>query len=205
MKSILKFILVVLIASLVQNNLLAENTLKGMQLGIEDAPLTVIEYRSLRCGHCADFHKNILPLLKEKYIDTGKIKLEVRPYPLDAIDFRAFKLLHCAKENDFFALEKTLFTNQEKWFITQPAGKEIENSLEALAKFGMLFDINQDEYNNCLNDKEMENFIISNLDEAINKYRVSSTPTFIINDKTYSGNQTFDTLESIILKELDKI
>ena len=69
----------------------------------------------------------------------------------------------------------------------------------------MLFDINQDEYNNCLNDKEMENFIISNLDEAINKYRVSSTPTFIINDKTYSGNQTFDTLESIILKELDKI
>ena len=83
--------------------------MKRIVVGNKDAKITIIAFESLTCSHCADFSNNIFPEIKEKYIDTGKIKFEVRPFALNAIDLNAFKLLHCTDEKDFFAMEKLLF------------------------------------------------------------------------------------------------
>ena len=151
----------------------ANNTLKGIRLGSDDAPITVIEYRSLTCSHCAEFSKVTFPELKEKYIDTGKIKLELRPFALNAIDLNAFKLLHCSNEDDFLSLEKLLFEDQQKWIISSPNDQVLENSTEALGKYGLLFGITKDQYNSCLEDEDITDFIISMRMEGSQKYNIT--------------------------------
>ena len=84
----------------------SSSTLKGMQLGDSDAPVKIIEYRSLTCSHCADFSNDTFAEIKENYIDKGKVNFELRPFALNAIDLNAFKLLHCVDENDFFEMAK---------------------------------------------------------------------------------------------------
>ena len=161
MKHFLKFVLVISLIFLGGKLSLANNTLKGMKLGNDDAPITVIEYRSLTCSHCAEFSKVTFPELKEKYIDTGKIRFELRPFALNAIDLNAFKLLHCSNEDDFLSLEKLLFEDQEKWIISSPSDLVLENSTEALGKYGLLFGITKDQYNPCLYDDVITEYIIA--------------------------------------------
>ena len=182
---------------------LANNTLKGMQLGNDDAPITVIEYRSLTCSHCAEFSKVTFPELKEKYIDTGKIKFELRPFALNAIDLNAFKLLHCSNENDFLSLEKLLFEDQQKWIISSPNDQVLENSTEALGKYGLLFGITKDQYNSCLEDEDITDFIISMRMEGAQKYNITSTPSFVINDEVYGGYRNFEDFEKILKKSIN--
>ena len=181
----------------------ANNTLKGMLYGSNDAPITVIEYRSLTCSHCAEFSKVTFPELKEKYIDTGKIKFELRPFALNAIDLNAFKLLHCSNEDDFLSLEKILFENQEKWIISSPNDQVLENTTEALGKYGLLFGITKDQYNSCLEDENITDFIISMRMEGAQKYNISSTPSFVINDEVYGGYRNFKDFEKIIKKAIN--
>ena len=97
------------------NGLFASSTLKGMQLGDSDAPVKIIEYRSLTCSHCADFSNDTFAEIKENYIDKGKVNFELRPFALNAIDLNAFKLLHCVDENDFFAMDKILFKDSSNF------------------------------------------------------------------------------------------
>ena len=178
----------------------ANNTLKGMLYGSNDAPITVIEYRSLTCSHCAEFSKVTFPELKEKYIDTGKIKFELRPFALNAIDLNAFKLLHCSNEDDFLSLEKILFENQEKWIISSPNDQVLENSTAALGKYGLLFGITEEKFNSCLEDESITDFIISMRMEGSQKYNISSTPSFVINDEVYGGYRNFEDFEKILKK-----
>ena len=97
-----------------------------MKLGDEDAPVKIIEYRSLTCSYCADFSNDTFPDIKEKYIDKGIVNFELRPFALNAIDLNAFKLLHCVNEDDFFAMEKVLFREQKKWIVTNQSDKVLE-------------------------------------------------------------------------------
>lgn len=176
-------------------------TLKGMQIGSEDAPVTMIEYRSLTCSHCAEFSNETYPLLKSEFIDTGVVKFELRPFALNAIDLNAFKLLHCADETDFFALDKLLFKDQKKWIVTNPSDQVLENSTKALGDYGILFGISEDDYAECLNNEEITDFILSERINGVENFNISSTPTFIINGEIFSGNKSFEELEKIILKK----
>ena len=203
MKHFLKFVLVISFIFVAGKISLANNTLKGMQLGNDDAPITVIEYRSLTCSHCAEFSKDTFPELKEKYIDTGKIKFELRPFALNAIDLNAFKLLHCSNESDFLSLEKLLFEDQEKWIISSPNDQVLENSTEALGKYGLLFGITKDQYNSCLEDEDITDFIISMRMEGAQKYNITSTPSFVINDEVYGGYRNFKDFEKILKKSIN--
>ena len=176
-------------------------TLKGMQIGSEDAPVSIIEYRSLTCSHCAEFSNETYPLLKSEFIDTGVVKFELRPFALNAIDLNAFKLLHCADETDFFALEKLLFKEQKKWIVTNPSDQVLENSTKALGDYGILFGISEDDYAECLNNEKITDFILSERINGVENFDISSTPTFIINGEIFSGNKSFEELEKIILKK----
>ena len=179
----------------------SSETLKGMQIGSEDAPVSIIEYRSLTCSHCAEFSNETYPLLKSEFIDTGVVKFELRPFALNAIDLNAFKLLHCADETDFFALDKLLFKEQKKWIVTNPSDQVLENSTKALGDYGILFGISEDDYAECLNNEEITNFILSERINGVENFDISSTPTFIINGEIFSGNKSFEELEKIILKK----
>ena len=176
-------------------------TLKGMQIGSEDAPVSIVEYRSLTCSHCAEFSNETYPLLKSEFIDTGVVKFELRPFALNAIDLNAFKLLHCADETDFFALDKLLFKEQKKWIVTNPSDQVLENSTKALGDYGILFGISEDDYAECLNNEEITDFILSERINGVENFDISSTPTFIINGEIFSGNKSFEELEKIILKK----
>ena len=176
-------------------------TLKGMQIGSEDAPVSIIEYRSLTCSHCAEFSNETYPLLKSEFIDTGVVKFELRPFALNAIDLNAFKLLHCADETDFFALDKLLFKEQKKWIVTNPSDQVLENSTKALGDYGILFGISEDDYAECLNNEEITDFILSERINGVENFDISSTPTFIINGEIFSGNKSFEELKKIILKK----
>ena len=176
-------------------------TLKGMQIGSEDAPISIIEYRSLTCSHCAEFSNETYPLLKSEFIDTGVVKFELRPFALNAIDLNAFKLLHCADETDFFALDKLLFKEQKKWIVTNPSDQVLENSTKALGDYGILFGISEDDYTECLNNEKITDFILSERINGVENFDISSTPTFIINGEIFSGNKSFEELEKIILKK----
>lgn len=181
--------------------LYSSETLKGMQIGSKDAPVSIIEYRSLTCSHCAEFSNETYPLLKSEFIDTGVVKFELRPFALNAIDLNAFKLLHCADETDFFALDKLLFKEQKKWIVTNPSDQVLENSTKALGDYGILFGISEDDYAECLNNEEITDFILSERINGVENFDISSTPTFIINGEIFSGNKSFEELEKIILKK----
>ena len=183
------------------STLYSSETLKGMQIGSEDAPVSIIEYRSLTCSHCAEFSNETYPLLKSEFIDTGVVKFELRPFALNAIDLNAFKLLHCADETDFFALDKLLFKEQKKWIVTNPSDQVLENSTKALGDYGILFGISEDDYAECLNNEEITDFILSERINGVENFDISSTPTFIINGEIFSGNKSFEELEKIILKK----
>ena len=183
------------------STLFSSETLKGMQIGSEDAPVSIIENRSLTCSHCAEFSNETYPRLKSEFIDTGVVKFELRPFVLNAIDLNAFKLLHCADEADFFALDKLLFNDQKKWIVTNPSDKVLENSTKALGDYGILFGISEDDYAECLNNEEITDFILSERVNGVENFDISSTPTFIINGEIFSGNKSFEELEKIILKK----
>ena len=185
------------------NELLASSTLKGMQLGDSNAPVKIIEYRSLTCSHCADFSNDTFAEIKENYIDKGKVNFELRPFALNAIDLNAFKLLHCVDENDFFAMDKILFKDQKKWIVTNQSDKVLENSTNALKNYGALFGVSEEAFNNCMENENITDFILEQRIEGVEEYDISSTPTFIINGEIYAGNMSINEFDEIIEKEIN--
>ena len=176
----------------------AKKELKGFEIGSTDAPITIIEYRSLTCSHCANFSKDVFPLLEKNYIETGKVKFEFRPFVLNAVDLNAFKLLNSVNEKDFVALDKILFKDQDKWLVTSESNKILENSTNALKKYALLFGLSEEKFNSILKDKELEEWILSMRVEGSKKFNIQSTPSFVINDKVYSGNMPFSEFEKIL-------
>ena len=142
-------------------NTYAKKELRGFEIGSPDAPITIIEYRSLTCSHCANFANDIFPELDEKYIQTGKVKFEFRPFVLNAVDLNAFKLLNSVKEKDFLSLDKMLFKDQNKWLVTKDSNKILENSTNALKKYALLYGLSEEIFDNILTAKELEELILS--------------------------------------------
>lgn len=160
-------------------------------LGDPNAPVTMIEYASLTCPHCADFHNDVLPQIKKAYIETGKLKLVYRDFPLNQAALRGAQLTHCVAPQNYFGMLELLFRNQESWaFTADPVGE--------LEKLGATAGIDAAKFEACINDKPMTEGIIARAQEGQDKYGVSSTPYFFINGRKISGAQPFEDFDKVI-------
>ena len=160
-----------------------------------NAKITIIIYESLTCSHCADFHKNVYPQLKKDYIDTGLAKVEFRNFPLDAAAFNASKIAQCKQDQSMKILE-SLFLNQKAWV----KGSTIEKVNDNLKKFieNEGFNIN---FEKCVNDKEIEDFVLNDRIEGVKSFKIDATPTLIINNKKFEKSLNYKNLK----KSLEKL
>jgi protein-disulfide isomerase len=165
-------------------------------LGDPNAPVTIIEYASLTCPHCAAFHKETLPGLKARYIDAGKVKLSFRDFPLDENAVRASMLAHCAGPERYYRFLDVFFAQQASW----SGARDPVAALKQLAKLGGM---SEEAATTCLADRSIEDAILRARLEGSEKHGVRSTPSFIIDGKLYAGNRTVDEFAEIIDPLLD--
>ena len=163
--------------------------------GNKNAKITIIAYESLTCSHCANFHKEIYPKLKEEYIDTGLVKIEFRHFPLDIAALNASKITQCKKDQSLEILE-SLYSNQQSWL----KGSTIEEVNDSLKKFLKKegFDI---DFEKCINNKEIEDFVLNDRIEGTKNFKVNATPTIIINNKKFEKSLNYKNLK----KSLEKL
>jgi len=159
-------------------------------LGASDAPVTIIEYSSLTCPHCAHFHREVLPDLKERYIVPGKVRLIYRDFPLDQRALTAAALAHCAGPDRYFGLIEVLFQTQANWARAE--------TLDPLKQLGRLAGMGEQEIDRCLADDELMDGILQTRIEAQEQYDVGSTPTFIIDGKAHAGSRDIEAFAELI-------
>jgi len=160
-------------------------------LGDPNAPVTIIEYASLTCPHCAHFQKEVLPKLKERYIATGKVRLIYRDFPLDQRALAAAILAHCAGPERYFGFVDVLFQTQESW-------ARANDYLAALKGIGKLGGLTEKQMDACYADQDLTNRILQSRLDAQSQHDVNSTPTFIIDGKAYAGARSIDEFASLI-------
>ena len=166
---------------------------KDRVLGDPDAPVTIIEYSSLTCPHCAAFHNDTLPALEEQFIDTGKAKLVMRDFPLDQYALQASVIAHCAGDKRYFNFIDAMFSNQARW---SRAG----NPTDALLQLAQLGGLPQDEAMACLEDQAMGDAVLQSRLDGQEEFDIRSTPTFIINGEKLTGAQSIDEFAELIEK-----
>ena len=159
-------------------------------LGKEDAPVTVIEYASMTCPHCAHFAETTYPELKKRYIDTGKVKYIFREFPLDPLAAGAAMLARCADKDKFYPLIETLFQLQRTWAVEKPIPP-----LMAIAKQA---GFTEQSFNACLSDQKMLDQIQAEQKRATEKFGVNSTPTIFVNGKKQVGASSIEDLAKVI-------
>jgi len=163
--------------------------------GNENAKIIIIAYESLTCSHCASFHKDIYPQLKKEYIDTGLAQIQFRHFPLDIAAFNASKIVQCKNDQSLEILE-SLYSNQQSW-VKGTTVEEINNNLKKfLEKEGFSLD-----FEKCINNKEIEDFVLNDRIEGAKKFKVNATPTIIINDKKFEKSLNYKNLK----KSLEKL
>jgi protein-disulfide isomerase len=162
-----------------------------MAIGQDDAPITIIEYASLSCPHCARFHELTLPLLQKKYIDTGKVRLVFRAFPLERTAFWASIIARCAGEKRYFAFVDVFFKKQQSWFSA-------EDPFKSLLQIARLGGLSANAVKACTDDTALGDGILKTRLDGEQKHEVSSTPSFVIDGKTYRGALTMDQLDEII-------
>ena len=171
--------------------LLAPGTLKDIVMGKADAQVTIVEYASMTCPHCAHFATTTLPTIKEKYIDTGKAKLILREFPFDPRAAAAFMLARCAPEERYYPLVEVLFKQQEQW-----AGAA--NAEEPLLQISKLAGFTQESFKACLTNQKLLDDVNAVRERGANEFGVNATPTFFINGARYSGALSVDEMSAII-------
>ena len=160
-------------------------------LGKAEAPITIIEYASLTCPHCAHFAVDVLPKLKQKWIDPGKAKLVLREFPLDEPALRAAMVARCAPPDKFYPLVDTFFAQQENWVTS----RDYRAALEKLAK---LAGIGDKQFKTCIEDKKLEDQVAQSRLTAAQQLGVSSTPSFFVNGQKFEGAPTFEAFDQLL-------
>jgi protein-disulfide isomerase len=160
-------------------------------LGNPEAPITIVEYASLTCPHCAHFANDVLPEIKKEWIDTGKAKLVLRDFPLDEPALRAAMIARCASPERYYAFADTFFAAQEKWVRSG-------DYREALARLAKLGGMGQAEFDTCINNTELENKIVEGRLRATQELEVSSTPTFFVNGSKLAGAPTKEEFDKLL-------
>ena len=188
-----KIILLAIIVLGSFSNLNAEE-IKRIIVGNKDAKITIIAFESLTCSHCANFHKNVYPELKKEYLDTGLAKIEFRHFPLDIAAFNASKVAQCKNDGNSDILE-SLYANQQKWV----KGSSIEEANKNLQIFlkneGFSID-----FESCVNNKNIEDFVLNDRIEGAKNFKISSTPTIIINNEKFEKKLNYKNLKKALEK-----
>ena len=167
---------------------------KRIVSGNENAKITIIAYESLTCSHCATFHKEIYPKLKKDFIDKGLVKIEFRNFPLDVAAFNAAKIAQCNSNSGLEILE-TLYTNQSVW-VKGATIEELNDNLKKLIK-KKAFNI---DFDKCINDKKIEDFVLNDRIEGVKNFKVNSTPTIIINNEKFEKTLNYKNLKKSLEK-----
>ena len=162
--------------------------------GDEKAKITIIAYESLTCSHCASFHKDVYPKLKKEYIDTGLVKIEFRHFPLDVAAFNASKISQCNQNKSLRILE-SLYSNQQSWI----KGSTVEEVNDNLKKFLKSEGFNLD-FDKCINNKEIEDFVLNDRIEGTKNFKVNATPTIIINNEKFEKTLNYKNLKKTLEK-----
>ena len=168
--------------------------IKRIFVGNKDAKITIIAFESLTCSHCANFHEDVYPQLKKEYLDTGLAKIEFRHFPLDIAALNASKVSQCKNDGDSSMLN-SLFANQQKWV----KGSSVEEANENLQKFLESEGFNVD-FKKCIENKEIEDFILNDRIDGVKKYKVNATPTIIINDAKFEKTLNYKNLKKALEK-----
>ena len=168
--------------------------MKRIVVGNKDAKITIIAFESLTCSHCANFHKDVYPQLKKDYLDTGLAKIEFRHFPLDITAFNASKVSQCKNDGDSKILN-SLFSNQQKWVKGSSAEEANKNLEKFLNNEG--FDV---DFKTCLNNQEIEDFVLNDRIDGVKNYKVNSTPTIIINDEKFEKTLNYKNLKKALEK-----
>jgi len=188
-----KIILIAIIVLGSFSNLNAEE-IKRIIVGNKDAKITIIAFESLTCSHCANFHKNVYPELKKEYLDTGIAKIEFRHFPLDIAAFNASKVAQCKNDGNADILE-SLYANQQKWV----KGSSIEEANKNLQIFlkneGFSID-----FESCVNNKNIEDFVLNDRIDGSKNFKVNSTPTIIINNEKFEKKLNYKNLKKALEK-----
>ena len=169
--------------------------IKRIIVGNQDAKISIIAFESLTCSHCADFHKEVYPKLKNDYIDTGLAKIEFRHFPLDIAAFNASKISQCKNDGESNILNR-LFSNQQKWVKGSTAEEANENLKRFLAEEKIDIDFEE-----CINNEEIEDFVLNDRINGVKEFKVNATPTIIINNKKFEKSLNYKNLK----KELEKL
>ena len=168
-----------------------EGPLPEMAIGEANAPVTVVEYMSLTCPHCADFHTETFEAVKEKYVDTGQVRFVVRDFPFDPRAAAGAMLARCAPEGQYFPMIKTLFEQQQNWATA-------EDARTALMQISRMAGFTQENFETCLTNQQLLDDVNAVRQKAAEEFEVQSTPTFIINGERYAGNMSIDQMSAII-------
>ena len=172
----------------------ANAEIKRIVSGNQNAKITIIAYESLTCSHCANFHKDVYPSLKKDFIDTGLVKIEFRHFPLDIAALNASKISLCKQDQSLEILEK-LYSNQQAW-IKGKVIEEVNNNLKEFIK-NAGFDI---DFEKCINNKEIEDYVLNDRIEGTKNFKVNSTPTIIINNEKFEKSLNYKNLKKTLEK-----
>ena len=171
-----------------------EEILEPRYLGKLDAPIKFIEFVSMTCSHCADFHINTLPEIKKKYIDSGKLRLELRDFPLDGLALRASAMARLIDPNKYYKFVDMLFKKQKKW-------SRSENPINELKKLGRLAGLEKTKIDIAIDEISVLEAIFKMRQQAEKKYNIQSTPSFVINEQYFlSGNLSVEKFEETFKK-----
>jgi protein-disulfide isomerase len=164
-------------------------------LGRADAPVTIIEYASMTCPHCASFHRNTLPAIKKQFIDTGKARLIMRDFPLDRIALQAATVARCAPEGQYFNVIDALFRSQERW-------AQSPDPTAAIAGIARLSGMSRETVDSCLASEALQRDVLEDRLTGERSHGVQSTPSFVINGQTIAGDRGPDAFIDIINQKL---
>ncbi|HEY4162913.1 MAG TPA: DsbA family protein [Dongiaceae bacterium] len=161
-------------------------------IGDANAPITMIEYSSLSCPHCARFQQEVMPQIKADYIDKGKVKLVMRDFPLNKPALQAATMVHCLSPVRAFAMEDLLFKTQDQWLI--------EDATEPLAGIAANAGMDRKTFDACLANKDTEAKIVATRKAGEDAFGINATPTFIINGIKLEGEQKYDDMKALFTK-----
>ena len=168
--------------------------IKRILVGNKSAKISIIAFESLTCSHCANFHKDVYPLLKKEYLDTGLAKIEFRHFPLDNAAFNASKVAQCKNDGNAEILE-SLYANQQKWV----KGSSVEEANINLKKFLSTEGFNID-FESCINNKQIEDFVLNDRIDGAKNFKVNATPTIIINNEKFDKTLNYKNLKKALEK-----
>ncbi len=168
--------------------------------GAPNAPITIVEYASMTCPHCADFERETMPQLVMNYVDTGKVRLIFREFPLDGAARIASALALCVPEDKYFSFIDLIFLHQSQWLADLNNDQQVsfEEAVEGLVQMGRFAGFSREKVESCIADKASLDRIDKVQAEAERRYGVNSTPTFIIQGKIHVGEISYADLDKIL-------